>query len=766
MLLFWFVTTPIPDINDFETRRVPQSTKIYDRTGKVLLYDVHGSIRRTDVTLDQISPYVQHAAIAIEDPNFYTDNGIELKAILRAIWVDVTTLSFSQGGSTITQQVVKNTILTSSKTIPRKLKEWVLAIKLDQTYSKNQILDVYFNETPYGGTIYGIEEASEYFFGVHAKDLDLAQAAYLAALPQAPTYYSPYGNNKDALDARKNTVLERMYEQGYITAAERDQAQNENVTFIQESDSGIKAPHFVMYVLQYLEQKYGADAVDQNGLRVITTLDYDLEKKAEDVEKQYAASNLKEFNASNAATVAIDPNTGQILAMVGSSDYFSDTIDGKYNDALAHRQPGSTFKPFVYATAFAKGYSPDTVLFNLKTQFAANCAPDDLETTDTCYSPDNYDSLFSGPMSLRDALAQSVNVVAVKLLYLVGINDALATAQRMGITTLGDAARYGLTLTLGGGEVTLLDMVSAYGGFATDGIHHQATAILEVDDANGNVLEKYQDQSTRVLDEQVARQISDVLSDNVARTPEFGTDSPLNFPGFDVADKTGTTNDSRDAWIIGYTPSIVVGSWAGNNDNTPMAKKIAGFIVAPMWHDIMQYAIEKYPAGQFIKPDPTPANAPPIIRGQWDIPGPDGQLHSILYWLNPNTPLAGSAPGTSVTDPQYANWEYPIRIWAAAQGYASSSAAVTLNGPFRIVSPGPGSAVPVNQAVSIRIQPANGVTITSFSSYLNGALVSTAAGGQLEMSITPTTLGPQSLEIVANGSFGVSSQTVNFSTHP
>ena len=764
LLLFWFATTPIPDINDFETRRVPQSTKIYDRTGTVLLYDVNGGIRRTTVTLDQISPYLQEAAISIEDPTFYQHSGIELKAIARAIVADILTLHFTQGGSTITQQVVKNTILSSEKTFTRKIKEWVLAIKLEQTYNKNQILGVYLNEVPYGGTIYGIEEASQYFFGVSAKDLTLPEAAYLAALPQAPTYFSPFGNHRDELDQRKNLVLDKMVASGFITPAQRDAAKTEKVTFVQESAEGIKAPHFVFYIQEYLEKKYGSDAVYKDGLKVITTLDYDLQKQAEKAVTDHAASNLKNFNASNEAIVAIDPNTGQVLAMVGSKNYFDTTIDGKYNIALANRQPGSSFKPFVYATAFAKGYDPSTVLFNLKTQFAASCAPNNLTMGNSCYSPDNYDGKFTGPMALRDALAQSMNVPAVKLLYLVGIQNAIATAARMGITTLGTAAQYGLTLVLGGGEVKLLDMVGAYGGFATEGMHHETNSIMEVDDSHGNVLEKFTDQSTRVLDEQNARQISDVLSDEQARIPEFGSNSALNFPGFDVADKTGTTNDSRDAWIIGYTPSIVVGAWAGNNDNTPMVKNIAGFIVAPMWHEFMAAAMSKYPSGSFIKPEPVDPNAPPIIRGIWNIPGSDGQLHEILYWIDPNTPLSGVRPANPASDPQYALWEYPVQAWASANGTGSTTPSVILPGggqSFSIVSPADGSVVPTNSQISISIQPSNGATISSVSYYFDGILIGTVTSQPYVTNFTPTTPGAHTIEAIAQGSFGSASESIH-----
>jgi len=760
VMLFWFATTPIPNINDFETRRVPESTKIYDRTGTTLLYDVHGSIRRTTVPLEEISPYIQKATIAIEDPDFYSHAGISLRAILRAIVADILTLDFGQGGSTITQQVVKNTILSTEKTITRKVKEWTLAIKLERTYNKDQILGVYLNENPYGGTIYGVEEASQYFFGKAAKDVGLAEAAYLAALPQAPTYYSPNGNHRDALESRKNLVLQKMKEVNFITEEEHVVAREEKVVFLEENEQGIKAPHFVFFIREYLEQKYGADVVYREGLKVVTTLDYDLQKQAEEIVKTYALENEARASAENAGLVAIDPNTGQILTMVGSRDYFDETIDGKYNIAIADRQPGSSFKPFVYATAFEKGYTPDTSLFNVRTQFSTACAPNFLETTDTCYSPDNYDHTFTGPMTLREALAQSVNIPAVKLLYLVGIDSALATAERMGITTLTTAARYGLTLVLGGGEVHLLDMVSAYGGFATDGMRHPATGILKVQDMRAKILEEYVDQSTRVLDEQTARQVSDVLSDNNARIPAYGASSPLHFPGFDVAVKTGTTNDSRDAWIVGYTPGLVAGAWAGNNDNTPMVKQTAGFIIAPMWHEFMVFAMEKYPAGSFIPPTPTDQSLPAILRGVWNIPGSDGLVHSILYWIDKNNPLLGNPPSNPYADQQYQYWETGISLWGG--GATSTSPNIPGTTPFSITTPTNGTSIAHQTPISVQVSPQPRNTITNVSYYFNGAFIGNVSTAPFSIVFVPTSIGTGRIEAIAQGSFGSGSQTVTF----
>ncbi len=668
LIFLWAASLQVPDLASIQSRKVEQSTKIYDRTGTVLLYNLNSNTNRTVVPLSQISPNIQNATIAIEDPNFYSHHGVEIRAILRAIFVDITTLSASQGGSTITQQVVKNTLLTNNKSIARKLEEWPLALKLERVLTKQQILELYLNQSPYGGNVYGVEQAAETFFGKHASDVDVAEAAYLAGVLPAPSYYSPYGNHKAGLEIRKNLVIDKMLEFGYLTADEAAAAKAEKVAFLPQRTSSITAPHFVFYVQQYLEDKYGPDALEQGGWKVTTSLDADLQVKAEEIVQAHAASNEANFKATNTGMIAIDPSNGQILVMVGSRNYFDNQIDGNFNVTLAGRQPGSTFKPFVYAKAFEDGYTPDTVVFDVPTQFSTACSAND-PTNDTppCYSPVNYDGKFRGPMTLRDALAQSINVPAIKVLYLAGLNDSLELAKSMGISTLGKSSQYGLTLVLGGGEVTLLDMTSAYGAFAQDGMHYPATAVLKIEDANGNVIEdNTQVGGTQVLPPQIAEEISDVLSDPVAKAP-LGENDLLTFPGRDVAVKTGTTNDYKDAWTIGYTPNLVVGIWAGNNDNTPMVKKVSGFIVGPMWHEFMAYALGKIPAQSFTRTDVDESGLKPVLRGQWNVPGNDGQVHEILYWVDKNNPN-GPAPLVPASDPQYLYWDLPVRNWLATHG--------------------------------------------------------------------------------------------------
>lgn len=673
IFLLWASSLTIPDLSSIENRQVSQSTKIYDRTGTILLFALHGQANRTVVSLADIAPSVRNATIAIEDNEFYTHMGIKPTAIIRAVLSNTLVMlrisdGYTQGGSTITQQVVKNALLTQDKRISRKIKEWVLAVRLERLVSKDRILEIYLNESPYGGNIYGVEEASLSFFGKHAKDLSVAESAYIAALPQAPTYYSPYGNHKDALESRKNLVLKKMLEFNYITEAEYNAALSEKVVFLAQKDTSIKAPHFVFYVREYLANKYGERALTEGGLKVITSLDYHLQSVAEDIAAKGALENEKKFNAENVGMVAVDPQSGEILTMVGSRNYFDKEIDGNFNTALALRQPGSAFKPFVYAAAFKKGYTPDTVVFDLKTQFSTACAPDNFSKEDPCFSPDNYDGVFRGPISLRNSLAQSLNVPSVKVLYLAGLKESLRTARDMGITTLAGPERYGLTLVLGGGEVTLLDLTSAYGVFANDGVRFEPHAVLRVEDNQGNVLESYTPSPTEALAPEIAREVSDVLSDNDARSPAFGEDSALNFPGRSVAAKTGTTNDYRDAWIVGYTPKIAVGAWAGNNDNSPMQKKVAGFIIAPLWHSFMAEALKSIPEQKFPPPPPVSDDLKPILRGIW---GEDG-VHDILYYVNKSDPL-GAYPTEAERNQegQFKLWEYPVQLWAAERGGVS-----------------------------------------------------------------------------------------------
>ncbi len=682
VLLIWISTLEIPDLSSFEDRRILQSTKIYDKTGEILLYDLHQDVKRTIVPFEQISRHLKNATVAIEDERFYSHFGIDLKAIVRAAVVNTTQgdLLGGQGGSTLTQQVIKNSVLERDKKLSRKVKEAILSVKLERTLSKDEILAVYLNEVPYGGTIYGVEEAAQSFFGKKAADLTLAESAYIASLPQAPTYLSPYGSNRADLDSRKNTVLDKMLQNGMITEEEYNEAKNTNVEFLPQAVTGIRAPHFVMFIREQLVEKYGEEALAERGFRVITTLDYDLQKEAERIVAEKGATNVDRFKADNAGLVATDPKNGDVLVMVGSRDYFSKDIDGNFNITLAERQPGSSIKPFVYASAFTKGYLPNTILFDVKTQFSPQCPPDSTSSESPCYSPNNYNGKFLGPISMRNALAQSLNIPAVKTLYLAGLKDTLKLAADMGLTTLNDPDRYGLTLVLGGGEVKLLDMTHAYGVFANEGVRATPRSILKIEDTRGNVVFESKVETKQVLDRNAALLISDVLTDNVARTPLWGANSLVNFKERDVASKTGSTNNLRDAWLMGYSPNIAVGTWVGNNDNSPMGGGLSGLIVTPMWREFMDYALAKLPDEKFPQPQIDLAGVKPIIRGDYidsgmlaaelassstnsvDVANILGGMHTILHFVNRGDPR-GPYPTNPAADESYYNWEWAVQAW-------------------------------------------------------------------------------------------------------
>jgi len=781
VLLFWVATLQIPDLNTFEERRVPESTKIYDRTGEVLLFDFHKDIQREIIPLEEISHFVKNATVAIEDARFYEHKGILPSAILRAILVNIGAFGYEQGGSTITQQVVKNSLLTQEKTIARKLKEWVLSLKLEQVASKEKILELYLNEIPYGGNIYGVQEASRVYFGKKAKDLSLAESAYLAALPQAPTYYSPYGNNKDKLDERKNLILNRMLGEQFITEEEHVVALEEDVVFAPHAEENIKAPHFVFFVREYLERKHGKDAIESSGLKVITTIDYELQKKAEEIVRDYSADNIEKFNAHNAGLIAVDPKTGHILVMVGSRDYFDVENEGNFNVTISpNRQPGSAFKPFVYATAFEKGFTPETVVFDLETQFDVSCDPegnlneDADEETDSCYTPTNYDDIWRGPVALRDALAQSINIPAIKTLYLAGLKDSLRTAQKMGITSLVDVNRYGLTLVLGGGEVSLLEMTSAYSVFANKGKRNPYTAIIQIEDKNGRILERFEKKEKEVIPEKIALQISDILSDNDARAPAFGERSYLYFRNRDVAAKTGTTNDYRDAWIIGYTPNISVGAWAGNNDNTSMEKKVAGFIIAPMWNAFMREALKVLPNESFKSvTKETNVSLQPILRGTWmggesyKIDKISGKLatvftpietieekvipdiHSILYWINKKDLMAGR-PENPEDDSQFELWEFSVQKWVEEQGFDFENTEVPIleddvHKPeyapkLSVIGVNQDSEYSLNSKISLSVLSTGKYPLSKVDLFINNLYVGTSSNKPFTLSFYPKSI--------------------------
>ncbi len=594
--LAWFLKD-LPSPSKLKAQNF-SSTMIFDRNGK-LLFEFYKEKNQIPVKLDEISKYAILATISVEDKDFYKHKGISEKGILRAFFNTVFRRKL-QGGSTITQQLIKNILLTPERTLTRKIKEVILAFEVERRYTKDEILEMYLNNAPYGGSFWGIESAARGYFGKRAKDLNLVEAAILAGLPQRPSYYSPFIGSKNAWKYRTKHVLRRMREDGYITRKEEKKAleELEKITF-KKPKLTIRAPHFVFFVKEKLEKEYGENFMEK-GLKITTTLDLDLQEEAEKIAYE-EIKNLKKYNVTNAGIIALDSKTSEILAMVGSYDFFDEKY-GKFNTTLALRQPGSAVKPITYAVAFEKGYTPATVIMDVPTIFPQGDGKE--------YKPVNYDGKYRGPIQLRFALGNSINVVAVKLLALIGIEDFLKTAYNMGITTLAptkeNLRRFGLSVTLGGGEVRLLEITNAYTVFARGGTKLPYSYVLEIKDYKGKTIyKKKKPREVRVFDKSIAFLISHILSDNNARLLAFGPNSYLRIPGKTVAVKTGTTNDKRDNWTIGFTKDITIGVWVGNNDNSPMDKRIASGITgaSPIWHKLMRFALNTYDDGIIEKPD-------------------------------------------------------------------------------------------------------------------------------------------------------------------
>lgn len=657
VMFLWF-SRDLPEPGKLTEAQAANSTRIYDRNG-IPLYSVYEDVNRTYVNLDQIPKDLQQATIAIEDKNFYKNQGFSISGYFRGLLIDPILRRRITGGSTITQQLVKNVLLTSERSLPRKIKELVLSIQVDKKYSKDEILEMYLNDVPYGGTAIGVEAASENYFGKKVKDVDLAQSALLAGLPQSPSTYSPFAGNKYYI-GRSQQVLKSMREQGYITKDEEKKANAEinKMKFSQRDAVSMKAPHFVIYVKQILAEQFGEAAVETGGLQVKTTLDYTLQKKAEDIVRE-EIDKLKGYRVGNGAAIVADPKTGEILSMVGSKDYFDEKSDGNFNVALAARQPGSSLKPVMYATAFEKGYNASTMIMDVKTDFPTN------DPSKPIYTPVNYDGKFRGPVQLRFALGNSLNIPAVKMLARVGVADVMGKGYEMGLNnwepTQQNLSNVGLSLVLGGREVSLMDEVSAYSVFANAGERHDPITILEVKDNKGKTLFKYKEKDgVRVLSEEIAFIISHILLDNNARSDAFGPNSAINIPG--VAAKTGTTDEKRDNWTVGFTPSVVAGVWVGNNDNSPMNPAISSGVTgaSPIWRRIMLEALKVKKTEEFKKPDGVVAvqvdslgggmpTADKPTRSEYFVKGTEPTSESAIYkkkddkiyiWIRESDPVS------------------------------------------------------------------------------------------------------------------------------
>jgi 1A family penicillin-binding protein len=600
-----FVAHQLPSPQNLSSSNSPLTTQIFDRNGK-LLYRIYDGKNRSLVKIEAIPTELVNATIAIEDKNFWAHPGVDLFGISRA------GLNFFkggdlQGGSTITQQLIKNTLLTPERTWQRKLKEVVLAFWAERIFSKKDILQMYFNEVPYGGPTWGVAAAAETYFNKDVSQLNLAESSYLAGLPVSPTTFSPYGSHPEMAKNRQKEVLRRMVEEGYISQAQADQAFNTPLD-IKPKIEEIKAAHFVMYVRSVLSQKYGEKMVSQGGLQVTTSLDLDTQEMAESiVEKE--VEKLASLKATNGAAMITDAKTGHILAMVGSKNYW-DEKGGNFNVTTSIRQPGSSIKPITFAAAFKEGLTPASIIFD---------TPVSYKNAWENYSPVNYDGRFHGPVTIRTALGSSYNIPAVKVLNEIGVNKLIQTAKDLGITTFTSPERYGLSLTLGGGEVKMVDMMSVYGTFSQLGKKYDTQPIIKIIDSAGNILEdNSQPEGKKVLESGVAYMISSILSDNKARTPAFGPNSLLVIPGHTVAVKTGTTDSKRDNWTFGYTPQFVVGTWVGNNDNSPMDPQLTSGITgaSPIWHQIMIKLLENQPDIAFTKPSDITEG---VINGRKDL---------------------------------------------------------------------------------------------------------------------------------------------------
>lgn len=584
LILYYFILRDLPSPTRLVKNNRAQSTQIYDRHG-TLLYTIYNSHNQTFTPLSKIPLSMQEATIAIEDKDFYHHGAVDFRGMARALYSIIFKKQL-QGGSTLTQQLVKTSLLTPDRTIQRKVREVILSFVTEMMYSKKDILEMYLNQVPYGGTAYGVSSAARTYFGKSANQLDLAESAYLAGLPESPSTFSPYGSRPELGKDRQVEILKKMHTQGYISEKQEQEASQEPLHFAKITNP-IKAPHFVFYVKDLLVKKYGLEKVEQGGLKVYTTLDLPIQNFAQQTVASQVAQ-LTSYRVGNGAVVVTQPGTGEILAMVGSKNYF-DPEHGNVNATLSQLQPGSSIKPINYATGLSKGYTAATPFID-----EAICFPDPGHAP---YCPHNYDHKFHGPVQMRQALGNSFNIPAVEMLKLNGVDAMIATASAMGIDTFTDPRRYGLSLTLGGGDVTMLGMATAYGVFANQGYRVDLHPILKVTDNTGRVLEQYVPPSspifgTKVLDPGIAFIMTDMLSDNNARLQEFGPNSALRINDKKIAVKTGTTNDIRDNWTIGYTPQYVVTVWVGNFDHSPMAGIASGITgAAPIWHIIMDHLV-------------------------------------------------------------------------------------------------------------------------------------------------------------------------------
>lgn len=763
-------------------RREGYSSKVYDRNGKVL-YDIYDDAKREPVNFDEIPDYLKQATVAVEDKDFYKHNGFDPLTPLRII-KNFFYFGKVTGGSTLTQQLTRNVLLTTERTITRKIKEIILSIQIDAKYSKDEILGMYLNEAPYGGASWGVAPAAEQYFGKQVSQLDLAECAILAGLPQLPSVYSPYSNTPDAYVSRTQHVLDRMVEDGYISQSMADGTMEEVKNYeFQDQKATMQAPHFVFWIKELLAEKYGEDVIEGGGLKITTTLDLDLQNKAEEIVSEEIDKD-EEKGISNGAALVLDPTTGQVLAMVGSRDYWSDKTDGNFNVVTqALRQPGSSIKPITYLTAIKKGWTASTMIMDTPVTFPST------SSGQKDYSPKNYNGKFNGPMSLRDALGNSINTVAVKTLAFVGVKDMLQQAYDMGLSTLEptseNLSRFGLAVTLGGAEVKMIDLASAYTSFANRGYRMDPVGILKVEDKDGRVLEEYkQTDGKKVMTEQEAFIISNILSDNSAREMTFGTSNYLQISGYQVAAKTGTTNDKKDNWTIGWSPNLLTAVWVGNNDSSPMGSVVSGVSGAsPIWNKIMKYELPRLEKKDFAIPDKVvslevdkvsgyPAHDGFASRTEYFIDGTQSAvsdpIHMKLKVCKNNAGLAtpDDVANNNYDEKEYFNfkeadlvstdgvnrWQTGIDEWISQQPdqdkYKVPTDYCRSDGMVNVGIDSPGNESTVGNTFDVRITTNSLVKITEVKLWVDGIEKKTWTERPFEMSLTLDN-GPHTIKVRA-----------------
>ena len=771
-------------------RRDGYSSKVYDRNGKVL-YDIYDDAKRDPVEFAEIPDYLKQATVAVEDKDFYKHNGFDPLTPLRIV-KNFFYFGKVTGGSTLTQQLTRNVLLTTERTITRKIKELILSIQIDAKYSKDEILGMYLNEAPYGGASWGVGPASEQYFGKEVNQLDLAECAILAGLPQLPSVYSPYSSTPEAYKDRTKHVLTRMVEDGYISQslANETMTEVENYQF-KDQKSTMQAPHFVFWIKDLLAEKYGEDVIEGGGLKITTTLDLDLQNQAQQIVSEEIDKNEAK-GISNGAAIVLDPVTGQVLAMVGSRDYWSDKTDGNFNVVTqALRQPGSSIKPITYLSAIKKGWTAATMIMDTPVTFPGTGGQKD-------YAPQNYNGKFNGPMSLRNALGNSINTTAVKTLAFVGVKNMLQQAYDMGLSTLEptqqNMSRFGLAVTLGGAEVKMIDLASAYTSFANKGLKMEPIGILKVEDKDGRVLEEYkQTDGKRVMTEQEAFIISNILSDNSAREMTFGAVNSLIISGYQVAAKTGTTNDKKDNWTIGWTPNLLTAVWVGNNDNSAMGSLVSGVSgAAPIWNKIMKYELPKLSKVDFSVPSKIVSLEVDKVSG---YPSHDGFASKTEYFIDGTQPtvsdpihlklkvckgVSGLATPDDVASNNYEEkeyfnfkeddlvsadgknrWQEGIDSWVGQQPdkdkYNPPTGYCRTDGMVNVGIDNPGNESTVGNTFDVKVTTNSLVKITEVKLWVDGVEKKTWTERPFEMSLTLDN-GPHVIKVKATDRDGNSQE--------